>query len=629
MGAGASDIISAALAGSTMTPLPYSLADLPVELVEIIALSLADEATLRSLAATCRKFRQILHPRFIDLFQLECPLSESQLWSNLADKPYHASLIRQLTIDPRLESRPRGRIPTWIGSSLSTSISTDASLSENYEEEATRLVAASLSMSSLSSPTEREEEARFVQALQHMTHLSKLVWRHNPPHDGDLVWSTLIQNCPNLTDLEIADRDGGCYRGDRKIREPLPSIHLSRLATGLHAFNLTRLVWYTSASDPDDFIVSMLGPLEETLIYSCPFLEELRIRQCALHIVSYAGTLLSRAHWPHLRILELAHFHAGDCEAVSAFFSRHPLIHTLLLEQADFTSGQYVDLDEIEDDALPELEVLCAGIDNVNALLRGSAGGRGTRSRLRKIYGLQFDTQMRRARRPTTWSSSGEGARLLEGLARTTSLRELEGEFAVVIADKLDLVRLFASCSHLTSLQIRCSFAGLLESYLPAFAFLKQIRTIDLPLQHFDVLPSASASMVHNSLTLRMGVGTGYIPGGSSRATTTSSSPWAAGFPIMTGGGGRSSSGTVGGGGSGGMTFVSGLQRRVRMIADVCPELETVRFGSEMGAAKVIRYTGSTEVSTVELADNNEGESVGMSDLRLTQCKASGWAPYC
>ncbi|CAD6962578.1 unnamed protein product [Tilletia caries] len=638
MGAGASDIITAALGGPlssiNMYRPPHSLADLPVELIEIIALSVEDESTLRALAGTCRTFRQIIHPRFLDLFQLECSLSESQLWSNLADRPYHASLVRQLTIDPRLESRPKARIPTWIGSSISTSPSAGASLSEGYEEEAIRM-AASLSLSSLSSaPSEREEEAGFVKALQHMTHLSKLVWRHNPPHDGDLVWDTLLRNCRNLTDLEIADRDGGCYRGERKLRDPLPSINLSRLATGLHTFNLTRLVWYTSDADPDEFIISRIGPLEDTLIHGCPFLEELRIRQCFLRTVAHAGSLLARAHWPHLRILELAHFCTGDrdYDAVADFFDRHPLIHTLLLEQADH-SGQFVDLDEIGTDALPNLEVLCAGISNVNAVLRAPPG---TRSKLRKIYGLQFDTpSYTRRPRQTTWSMSGQGAYLLEGLAQTTSLRELEGEFAVVIADKLDLVRLFASCAYLTSLQIRCSFAGLLESYLPAFAFLKQIRKIDLPLQHFDVLPTASASMVHNSLTLRMGVGTGYISGGSSRVASASASPWA-GFPIMTGaaggGGGRSgSSGSSmpGAGGSGGMTFVSGLQRRVRMIADVCPELETVRFGSGMsGSAKVVRYAGSTEVSSVELADNDGGEAAAMSDLRLTRCKASGWAPY-
>ncbi|KAK0565196.1 hypothetical protein OC844_001350 [Tilletia horrida] len=648
MGAGASDIIAAALkasipSSSSASPTMPSLADLPVELIELIALSVPDEETLRALAATCRKIRQILHPRFIDLFQIECSLSEPQLWSNLAERPYVASLVRQLTIDPRLDSRPKGRIPAWISSSTSMPSGLMLSASEMLEEdpeERTARIATSLSMSSLS-PTlesERDEEARFVDALRHMSHLSKLIWRHNPPHDPGHVWDTLLTHCPLLTDLEIADRDAGCYRGERKIRDTLPSIHYSKLATHLSTFQLTRLVWYTSAFDADDVIISKLGPLEETLINGCPFLEELRIRQCFPHTVNYAGTLLARAHWPRLRILELAHFHAGDCETVAHFFSRHPLIHTLILEQIDFTSGQFIDLEEIADDALPELEVVCAGIDNVNALLRA-----GTRKMVRKIYGLQFDTQMRRARRPTTWSSSGEGARLLEGLARTTSLRELEGEFSVVIADKLDLVRLFASCAHLTSLKIRCSFAGLLESYIPAFAFLKQIRTIDLPLQHFDVLPAAASSMVHNSLTLRMGSGTGFISTGSgvgggnhhhlhhasTRAASAIPTPWSQ-FGLASAGSPRSPSGGLGG--AGGMTFVSGLQRRVRMIADVCPELEAVRFGSGMsGVAKVVRYTGSTEVSGVELADEGEAASAaaaGLSSLRLTQCKASGWVPY-
>ncbi|KAL9931916.1 hypothetical protein V8E36_009231 [Tilletia maclaganii] len=636
MGAAASESVTSALTGtgSMSSSNAVDLYNLPAELIELIALSTADEASLRALSSTCRKFRQILYPRFLDFFKIECSLSETRLWAELTERPLNASLIRHLTIDPRLDSRPRGRVPTWLRSSTaSRSPSGSDSVHAALEDEAARIAALTLSSSSSSSSLspalerERDEEDRFVKALRNMTNLSKLIWRHNPPHDSEMMWSTLLRHCGKITDLEIADRDTGGFRGDRPVRDTLPSIHFSRLAAGLHVFNLTRLVWYTSASDPDDFIVSKLGPLEEVLVHSCHNLQELRIRQCSPHVINYAGTLLARAHWPDLSILELSHFHAGDCEAVAHFFDRHPLIHTLILEQADFTSGQYVDLEEIADDALPNLEVLCAGIDNVNALLRAPAG---MRAKLRKIYGVQFDTPMRRTRRPTTWSSSGEGAKLIEGLARATSLRELEGEFAIVIADKLDLVRLFASCAHLTSLKIKCSFAGLLETFMPAFAFLKHIRTMDLPLQHFDVLPLAS--MVHNSLTLRMGSGTGFISMGTRTGSPNmSSSPVWGGYPVSSPSSpsspSSSSARTISsGGGAGGMTFVSGLQRRVRMIADVCPELESVRFGGGMGGlAKVTRYPGSTEVSSVELAEESE---VAPSDLRLTQAKASGWPPY-
>ncbi|KAK0556737.1 hypothetical protein OC846_000925 [Tilletia horrida] len=609
-----------------------SLVDLPVELIEIIAL--------------------ILWPRYIDLFRVDCSLSETLLWTNLRERPFYAALIRYLVIDPRLDSRPKGRVPPWMRadftlptSSSFNSLSGGTTEEQSEEDRISRIAALTRSTSSPTIESETEDEANFVNALRHMTNLSKLVWRHNPPHQGDQLWNTLIKHCSNITDLEIADRDSGVFRGDRKIRDALPSIHLSKLASGLNSFNLTRLVWYTSAADSSDFLISKLGPIEQALVNGCPYLEELRIRQCLPQSVFYAGSLLSRAHWPRLRILELSHAHAGDCEAVARFFDRHPLIHTLILEQADFTSGVFVDLDEVRDDALVNLEVLCAGIDNVNALLRagagvgpGSSSGRSEgRTRLRKVYGLQFDTPMKRARRPSTWSSSGEGARLLDGLARTTSLRELEGEFAIVISDKLDLVRLFASCAHLTHIKISCSFAGLLESFLPAFAFLTKVQTLDMPLQHFDVLPTASASTSHNSLTMRMGTGTGYISTGTRAAS--GSTPWggfatASGSParLFVGGAGSSA-------GAGGMTFVAGLQRKVKMVADVCPELVEVRFGSAVsGVAKVVRYHGSTEVSHVELVGAGPFMSSGsgggcdaepvQSDLWLTQCKASGWAPY-
>lgn len=50
-------------------------------------------------------------------------------------------------------------------------------------------------------------EENLIAAMKGMRGLTKLVYRLDPPVHGNEFWNTLWRSCPNLVDVEVADRD--------------------------------------------------------------------------------------------------------------------------------------------------------------------------------------------------------------------------------------------------------------------------------------------------------------------------------------------------------------------------------------------------------------------------------------
>ncbi|EPQ28026.1 uncharacterized protein PFL1_04353 [Pseudozyma flocculosa PF-1] len=518
---------------------PSPLLRLPPEIIELIAVDLDELADLVALASTCRDLCALIRPHHIGWYRICCGLDEATLWSHLADHPRLASNVRCLVLDSR---RPP-HIPDGLQNA-----------------------AVSRPSSSRGLTAEKKNEELLIAAVERMVNLRKLVFRIRPPLSGDDFWSRLWRACPRLEDVECADSCGrtGTSSDERQ------SIHGS---TFFECSGLKRLVWCSSyvPSDPAS-IIAELGALETSLVQRCPDLEELRIQYTDVRVRNaiYGGTLMAHAHWPKLRVLELSRFHAGDEEAVAAFFERHPQLEVLKVDQVDATTGRYIYLDNISDHALPRLHTFWGGIDNAISVLSSPLRP------IRRIRGVQFDTVMLGARRLANWTSTPQGQCLLEGLAQAQHLEEVDGEFAVVVSDKLDLIRLFEACKRIRILRLRCNVAGFLETYLPAFAALQQLEVLQFPLHQLDILQRPPAS---GSLSLRYH--------GSSD------------------------------------TFVATLKQKARLVAAVCPKLSKIDFGASGGMAKVIRYDNSPEVSEIVLADGEEGAEDVDRELELTRMAAA------
>ncbi|KAN0063871.1 hypothetical protein ACQY0O_003477 [Thecaphora frezii] len=515
-------------------PTGSPLLRLPPEIIELIALEFDILDHLLAVAATCRALHALLHPQQTRWFRIRCGADQTKLWRHLINHPRLARNLRCLVLDSRLTPQ----LPPGMA---------DASL-PRISAKGTRMA--------------KDNAELLLEAIERMGNLTKLVYRLASPLATDDFWKRVWHSCPRLRDVEWAD----CSSLDG---EAFPSSPLAGCR------GLKRLVWFSSAIPADLVsIVAGLGSFEEALFDHCPDLEELRFQYTNPRVRSaiYGGVLISRAHWPKLRVLELSRFHAGAEEEVAAFCERHPALEVLKIDQIDATSGRYIYLDNISDEALPNLHTFEGGIDNAITILASPLRP------IRRLRGIQFDTVMLGARRPANWSSTPQGQCLMEGLAQAAHLEELCGEFALVISDKFDLARLFEACKRVRVLKLRCNVAGFLETYLPAFAALSQLEVLQFPVQQLDVLQRPPAT---GSLSLRC-----Y---GSAD------------------------------------TFVASLKHKVRMLASVCPRLAEIDFGASGGSASVVRYPDSTEVSEVVLAGRDaiaDGE-----DPEVEQTRAAA-APY-
>jgi hypothetical protein len=198
--------------------------------------------------------------------------------------------------------------------------------------------------------------------------LASLTWRGSGLPDS--LWQLIWRDCPHLHDVEVVDVSGEVHGSVCKIFD---------------APYLTRLIYYTT-SLPSTAITALPPSALDQSLARQQGLTELRLGSFSPSggggAVAYAGWLLSEATWPHLRILELAHHHAGDEEAVARFMDRHPGLEILSLPSVEDASGRAVYLDNIADDALPELRHFVGSAEAAVHILRGQ------RDKLRSIGGI-------------------------------------------------------------------------------------------------------------------------------------------------------------------------------------------------------------------------------------------------
>ncbi|PWN51157.1 hypothetical protein IE53DRAFT_386494 [Violaceomyces palustris] len=481
---------------------PFRFTDLPAELIARISDSIQEESDLLSLAATSVYIRSILHPSKTRWFTLKCGSYHPSLFKHLSDRPAIAESVRTLVLDE------------WHRNDIPVELSEPGTIRGTAELHGLALITA----------------------LRKMKNLRKLVYRIPPPTNVDLFWSTLWRSCPNLEDVEVADRS----------TEPL-------VGSSMFDFKgLKRFVWYCDASHsasnvPRDSVVR-LHQLENALIHYCPDLEELRMNanRAALH----AGTLMLKGNWPKLKVLELSGFHADDAIGVVSFFYRHGRLETLELEQKDPNSIFHICIDELSPSCVPLLRDFRGGMESALSILCSRE------RRIERLGGVEFDTVMLGAERPSNWYSSPIPKALLREISESSHLVELQGSFAMDIYDKSTLAPLFRAACRVQSLSLKCRVRGFLESYLEVFSLLKDLRTLTFPLQELDTL---TRPLALGSLWLRCV--------GSSD------------------------------------TFISALKRKSKMLAETCTKLESICFGGYGGTARIERYEGTLEVSQIHLEE--------------------------
>ncbi|KDQ54322.1 hypothetical protein JAAARDRAFT_72027 [Jaapia argillacea MUCL 33604] len=282
------------------------LIDLPGELLAQVLDPIIKRSDIRSLASTCRFFRDILVPDYLDCRQIETKLGENEtaFWQKLATHPALSRIVRTLTI------------------------------------------------ADLSNPGHgysSEVYGHLITAIKSMSGLLSFRWdlQDTPIGDEDL-WEVLRTSCPQLRHLKAYD---GCEIGDYSIYESeifaienLEEFQFEQTSYELESMPSTdRLRAFLFAS-PNLRVLDFqwdLGyptPLHDEEEYDRPDFTE----------------IFRDGNWLRLTTLKLKLI-SCDCDVFNAFLSRHPSIEALSI------------LDCIDPDAAYFLDVTAGSLPNLAA----------------------------------------------------------------------------------------------------------------------------------------------------------------------------------------------------------------------------------------------------------------------
>jgi hypothetical protein len=172
-----------------------SIQDLPVEILEQIASEIESPLDLCSFGAS-RKLRSIVFPNHAQLRIIRCPLLSS-IWEKL-------SIHRSLAANVRVLEIQRATI-NWNHDFVDLPV-VPAMFDEPGRPQAINEV------NHAKRPSRLEADRVLVSALRHMTGLVSFQWSHTPslinPDLEDDVWTTLINYCPNLREVDVLDDVG-------------------------------------------------------------------------------------------------------------------------------------------------------------------------------------------------------------------------------------------------------------------------------------------------------------------------------------------------------------------------------------------------------------------------------------
>ncbi|KAJ7135185.1 hypothetical protein C8R43DRAFT_1110139 [Mycena crocata] len=263
-----------------------SLVDQPPELLDHIACFICSTRDLLSVALTCRLLHGIVIPEHLEFRVVRCDPLRNSLWQAVAEHPGSASRIQTLElISESSSSNPLVLVPK----SLMTEQGRFVKCTEHRHDQCT-----------CTDP--------LIKAITSMHGLARLCC-HTPTTVA--VFSAIVQNCPNLREIEISHYDSwNAYF--HTLSAPLWTL------SNLTVLSITVRRHPGMLMEPYAHLPAMFEMLSR-----CPSLHDLRLAfECRKDV--NIGPLLSKQTWPQLKRLVLE----GDLQKMApkklnAFLHRH------------------------------------------------------------------------------------------------------------------------------------------------------------------------------------------------------------------------------------------------------------------------------------------------------------------